>query len=42
MDEKFLTNQKFCRKGNVSGEEAKKRYQDRIASHASKPKPVKL
>ncbi|XP_055917142.1 60S ribosomal protein L29 [Eupeodes corollae] len=42
MDQKFLTNQKFSRKGNLSGVEAKKRFDERMAARVGKPKPVTL
>lgn len=42
MDVKFLTNQRFARKNNLSRAEADQRYKDRIAAQAGKKKPVSL
>ncbi|XP_030381753.1 60S ribosomal protein L29 [Scaptodrosophila lebanonensis] len=42
MDVKFLINQRYARKGNLSREEAVKRYNERVAAQAGKPKPVAL
>jgi len=42
MDVKFLINQRYARKGNLSREESVKRYNERIASQKGKPKPVTL
>jgi len=42
MDVKFLINQRYARKGNISREESEKRYQERIEAHANKPQPIKL
>ncbi|KAI9583544.1 60S ribosomal protein L29 [Glossina fuscipes] len=42
MDVKFLTNQRYARKNNLSREEADKRHKERLAARASKPKPVSL
>ncbi|XP_053965026.1 60S ribosomal protein L29 [Anastrepha obliqua] len=42
MDVKFLINQRYARKGNLSRAEANKRYDERVAAQAGKPKPIKL
>lgn len=42
MDVKFLINQRYARKGNLSRAEAVKRYNERVASQQGKPKPVQL
>lgn len=42
MDVKFLINQRYARKGNLSGVEAKKRCEERLAAQSGKPKPIKL
>jgi len=42
MDVKFLINQRYARKGNLSREEADKRYRERMDAQADKPKPIKL
>jgi len=42
MDVKFLINQRYARKGNLSREESVKRYNERIAGQQGKPKPVTL
>lgn len=42
MDVKFLTNQRFARRNNLSRPEADKRYNERIAAQAGKTKPVSL
>lgn len=42
MDVKFLTNQRFARKNNLSRAEADQRYKDRIAAQAGKKNPVSL
>lgn len=42
MDVKFLTNQRFARKNNLSRAEADKRYKERVAAQAGKKKPVNL
>lgn len=42
MDVKFLINQRYARRGNLPGPEAKKRHEERMAAHAGKPKPIKL
>lgn len=42
MDVKFLTNQRFARKNNLSRAEADKRYKERVAAQAGKKKPVSL
>ncbi|KAH8300114.1 hypothetical protein KR044_010030 [Drosophila immigrans] len=42
MDVKFLINQRYARKGNLSREESVKRYKERVASQQGKTKPVKL
>lgn len=40
MDQKFLSNQKFARKGNLSRAESIKKFEERKAEN--KPKPVAL
>ncbi|EDV36138.1 uncharacterized protein Dana_GF12809 [Drosophila ananassae] len=42
MDVKFLINQRYARKGNLSREESVKRYNERIAAQKGKTAPVKL
>ncbi|EDW31834.1 GL11334 [Drosophila persimilis] len=42
MDVKFLINQRYARKGNLSREESVKKYNERIASQQGKPKPITL
>ncbi|XP_043641446.1 60S ribosomal protein L29 [Drosophila teissieri] len=42
MDVKFLINQRYARKGNLSREESVKRYNERIAAQKGKPVPVTL
>lgn len=42
MDVKFLTNQRFARKNNLSRAEADKRFKERVAAQAGKKKPVSL
>lgn len=42
MDVKFLMNQRFARKNNLSRAEADKRHQERLKARAGKPKPVSL
>ncbi|KAH8290163.1 large ribosomal subunit protein eL29 [Drosophila kikkawai] len=42
MDVKFLINQRYARKGNLSREESVKRYNERVAEQKGKPKPVTL
>ncbi|KAI8036924.1 60S ribosomal protein L29 [Drosophila gunungcola] len=42
MDVKFLINQRYARKGNLSREESVKRYNERIAAQKGKAKPVTL
>lgn len=42
MDVKFLTNQRFARKNNLTRAEADQRYKDRVAAQAGKKKPVSL
>ncbi|KAH8370814.1 hypothetical protein KR093_005079 [Drosophila rubida] len=42
MDVKFLINQRYARKGNLSREESVKRYKERVAAQQGKTKPVKL
>ncbi|EDW91262.1 60S ribosomal protein L29 [Drosophila yakuba] len=42
MDVKFLINQRYARKGNLSREESVKRYNERIAAQKGKPAPVTL
>ncbi|KAH8413583.1 hypothetical protein KR222_000430 [Zaprionus bogoriensis] len=42
MDVKFLINQRYARKGNLSREESVKRYEERVAAQKGKPKPVQL
>lgn len=42
MDVKFLINQRYARKGNLSREESVKRYNERVAAQKGKPKPVQL
>lgn len=42
MDVKFLINQRYARKGNLSRAEANKHYEARVAAQTGKPKPIKL
>ncbi|BFG05743.1 60S ribosomal protein L29 [Drosophila madeirensis] len=42
MDVKFLINQRYARKGNLSREESVKKYNERIAAQQGKPKPITL
>ncbi|XP_058053318.1 large ribosomal subunit protein eL29 [Anopheles bellator] len=42
MCQKFLRNQRFSKKGNLSHEEALKRAEERKAKNAGQPTPVKL
>lgn len=42
MDAKFVRNQRFARRGNVGVAEARKRHEEKVKTHADRPKPVKL
>lgn len=42
MDVKFLRNQRFARKGNVSAKVSAERFANRMASRANRPPPIKL
>lgn len=42
MDAKFIRNQRFALKGNISGAEAKKRFEENKAKRANRPAPIKL
>ncbi|XP_022230155.1 60S ribosomal protein L29 [Drosophila obscura] len=42
MDVKFLINQRYARKGNLSREESVKKFNERIAAQQGKPKPITL
>uniref|UniRef100_U5EXB9 60S ribosomal protein L29 n=1 Tax=Corethrella appendiculata TaxID=1370023 RepID=U5EXB9_9DIPT len=42
MCQKFLRNLRFAKKGNISQEEAQKRFEERKEERAKQPKPIFL